>query len=517
MKKLYFSFIFILLSISLSAQILTTHVNTLGGTLNDYARCLYPLNNSSFIFAGNSYSTDGDLTVNNGSSDCWFVQFDTTLSVLNSVSFGESGSETIKDVHVLNDTSFVFLIESNSTTGVFSTNNGGVDVWIRTHYLPDWLSPAIPFGGSSNDFASSIVPKSSGGYLICGSSTSNDGHLSGNFGQTDFWALNLSPTYSVVWSKNFGGSSYDEAVKIFQLDDGNILVFGNTNSNDNMISDFGGVKDVWVLKLNSLGDTLWTKTYGGNGYDEIVTVKQLDNGHFALIGNSNSSNGDFFYVKNQEEKLSNSFGFYHVINADGQFVFGANKVIQNNNIFFQDMVFTNQQNVEIFGHLDTDTNELITNDDILILNFSNGIITKADTFGGNSADAFSYLYAHGLSETDFLVVASTFSNDLTNDYMGANDVLLAILRKSNSSGIDENKMLGFSIFPNPVSDFLNVSLQPNGSSWNYVLTDITGKPLTAEQQLDNDCIDVSFLSKGMYILVLTNTKLVMAQRFIKVE
>jgi len=80
-----------------------------------------------------------------------------------------------------------------------------------------------------------------------------------------------------LWTRTYGGAGYDCANSIQQTSDGGYIIAGYTES-------FGaGEKDVWLLRLDSLGYTLWTKTYGGT-YDEIATSIQhtTDGGHIVV-------------------------------------------------------------------------------------------------------------------------------------------------------------------------------------------------------------------------------------------
>ncbi len=515
MKKLNLIIIGFLISNCASGQIVPLNVKCIGGTLSDNPRCFYMLGDEEFIVAGSSFSLDGDLDSNSGNADCWFVHLDTSLNILRSMTFGESGFEHISDMHILSDTSFLLLINGNSTTGDFSSNIGGYDTWIRSYY-PDinWLSPATAFGGTAEDLSKHISPKTAGGYLVCGSSRSVDGDLQGNYGTSDFWVMSLSPTLSKAWSKNFGGSNLDEAIKVFQLSDGNILVFGNTSSSDGMVSNFKGIKDVWVVKLNSLGDTLWTRCYGGTGYDEIVNVVPITTDQFALVGNSNSSDGDFFYVKNKSQKLPFSYAFYHVIDGNGDFVTGANKLITDNNVFFTDVIYSCSQDINVFAYLDVNPHIDTTNNDIYIMNFNSGALMKTETYGGNKDDGYNFLRAHKFNQTDFLVVASTYSDDLSVTYHGENDVLLAVLRKAEPSGIHTNSPFNLNIFPNPTTHKLHIGNLPQSHKWFYMLSDISGK-LIISGALNADCsIDVSGLNNGVYLLSVSDSKIALAKKLV---
>jgi len=514
MKKINFILIFSLLSFYAFSQINPLKVKCIGGSKNDHAYCFYPMNDGTFVFAGSSQSFDGDLDTNSGQSDCWFMHLDTSFNILNNVSFGEAQFDYINDIHIMSDTSFIFLINSNSNTGIFSSNNGNSDAFIRTYYTgTNWMSPAFNYGGSLSDIARHISPKAVNGYLVCGSSQSSDGSLTHNYGNSDFWVMSLTSTFNVAWSKNYGGTNTDNALKVYQLSDGNIMVFGNTSSNDNMVIGNKGLRDVWVIKLNSMGDTLWTKCYGGTGVEEISNVVPIGNDQFALVGWSNSLNGDFFYMKNDKEKLSYVYSFYHVIDSNGDFVLGGNKLITDNDVFFSDIIYSCSQDIDVFGYIDSNPHMDTTDYDIYMLNYNNGVVIRTDTFGGNETDGYNFLRAHKLNQTDFLVISATYSDDLAN-YHGEYDVLLAILQRYTPTGISENKMSAINIYPNPSTKRIYISNLPHQGNWKCYITDITGKNVLTDAPFTDAGIDVSTLSEGMYILTVSDGSVALAKRIV---
>lgn len=42
--------------------------------------------------------------------------------------------------------------------------------------------------------------------------------------------------------------------------------------------------DVWILKTDMNGDTLWTKTYGGDGNDYCTCIRQISDGGYIIVG-----------------------------------------------------------------------------------------------------------------------------------------------------------------------------------------------------------------------------------------
>jgi hypothetical protein len=102
----------------------------------------------------------------------------------------------------------------------------------------------------------------------------------------------LSQEPDTLWTKRIGGDSIDVAYDVEELWDGGFAVLGYTNSF--ALTNY----DIWLLRTNSNGDTLWTKTYGGDGDEYGYSLKKTDDGGFILAGKTNSfvAGGFDFYV-----------------------------------------------------------------------------------------------------------------------------------------------------------------------------------------------------------------------------
>jgi hypothetical protein len=94
------------------------------------------------------------------------------------------------------------------------------------------------------------------------------------------------------WSKNFGGAAYEHAQKIITTSDGGSILIGSTNSFDGDVEGIHFATDVWVIKLDSTGESEWTKCLGGDGIDEGYDILELTTGGYVLVGKSNSQDGD---------------------------------------------------------------------------------------------------------------------------------------------------------------------------------------------------------------------------------
>jgi hypothetical protein len=153
-------------------------------------------------------------------------------------------------------------------------------------------------GGSSYEYALGMTETQNGDVLITGASYSNDGNISSNYGEEDVYVSRISSDGNVIWSYNFGGSGMERASGIIELQDGSILVSGFTSSNDQDVSsniiDLINFKG-WCFKLSPNGDLLWEKTYYlvDNEYNYIVSLNENSNGNIFFTGYS-SSNKSFF-------------------------------------------------------------------------------------------------------------------------------------------------------------------------------------------------------------------------------
>ena len=149
------------------------------------------------------------------------------------------------------------------------------------------------YGGSSDDWAFSIVQTSDGGYAVAGHTlSSQSGDVTGqNNGGCDYWILKINSTGGIVWQKNYGGSSYDYAYSIVQTSDGGYAVAGYTwsSANGDVTGMSKGGYDYWILKLNSTGGIVWQKNYGGNSNDEARSIVHTSDGGYAAAGYTESS------------------------------------------------------------------------------------------------------------------------------------------------------------------------------------------------------------------------------------
>ncbi len=158
------------------------------------------------------------------------------------------------------------------------------------------LAPSIlwqkSIGGSGTDRAMDMIKAIDNGFVVVGHTTSNDGDVSGNHGSADGWVVKLSPDGNIEWQKAIGGSAGDVFNSIIVTKDGGYLCMGTTSSNNGDVTGFHGGSDIFLVKLDRYGNILWTKSLGGTAGEEAGNIRLNKDGTFYLIGSTQSNNGD---------------------------------------------------------------------------------------------------------------------------------------------------------------------------------------------------------------------------------
>lgn len=166
----------------------------------------------------------------------------------------------------------------------------------RTQTIPPAIQWQKSLGGSDGEEASCILQTRDGGYIVSGNSSSGDfdvtGHHTSSPITTDCWIVKLSNVGSIQWEKSIGGSNEEGAGSILQTRDGGYIVGCSSSSTDGDVHGNHGQSDYWVVKLDSFGAILWDKCYGGSGDDDGCDIKQTPDGGYVMVGTSNSNDKD---------------------------------------------------------------------------------------------------------------------------------------------------------------------------------------------------------------------------------
>ena len=156
------------------------------------------------------------------------------------------------------------------------TDSLGDSLWIKT------------FGGDGDQLGESIQKTMDGGYIIAGAATSPAGN------SYDVYLIKTDSLGDSLWAKTFGGSDYDRGCSVKQTADKGYIIAGWTRS-------FGSdSSNIYLVKTDSLGDSLWAKTFGGDSAEYGFSVDQTNDKGYIITGSTNSfgsGSSDVYLVK----------------------------------------------------------------------------------------------------------------------------------------------------------------------------------------------------------------------------
>ena len=277
-----------------------------GGSGTDWGRDMLKTSDNGFLLFAQTTSNDGDISFNPspGAWSIWVVKTDSIGQIEWERCYGGSSWEWAYRIRETPDGGYIFTGWTASNDGDISHNNGQHDFWVvKINSLGD-IEWERAYGGSYVDWGQSIAPTIEGGYIVGGLSTSNDGDVLCNNPnpsyKTDIWVLKIDTLGEIEWQSCYGGSHIESVQEIKQTSDTGYIILGLTSSNDGDVSGFHGIpgdlntNDMWVIKLDPQGQLEWQRCLGGTKLEYATDVVQLGDGGYLVGGSSSSNNGNFY-------------------------------------------------------------------------------------------------------------------------------------------------------------------------------------------------------------------------------
>jgi len=163
------------------------------------------------------------------------------------------------------------------------------------------------YGGSDNDYARSVIQTNDGGYVVGGYTASIDGDVLINKGLDDAFIVRVDSIGNKLWQKSFGGSNNDRLFSITKADGNNLCVAGITNSTDGDIAKNKGSYDCWIIKVSDISTLPLS----------LVAFSATPDKDLVLLDwkTANESNASKFIVEHSTDDLN--FKQISVLNANG--------------------------------------------------------------------------------------------------------------------------------------------------------------------------------------------------------
>jgi hypothetical protein len=249
-------------------------MKVLGGSRDDMAYSVARNSDGGFIIAGATYSFGA------GPPNAYVLRIDSLGDTLWTRTYGGAGEDYAFSARQTADSGFIICGTTysygagQSDIYLIKTNASGDTEWTRT------------YGGAEPEHGHSVLQTADLGYVICGTT------LSFGAGEADIWLIRTDANGDTLWTRTFGGDTADLGHSVAQTADHGFIICGQTAS-------FGsGNCDAWLIKTDSIGDTLWTRTFGGGSDDVGYSVQPTTDGGYVMAGKTKSigAGGEDFYL-----------------------------------------------------------------------------------------------------------------------------------------------------------------------------------------------------------------------------
>ncbi len=282
-------------------------MKTFGGNGFDVGRSITTTPDGGYILTGNTSSYDGDFNkLNNGGVNIFVIKLDSRGNVQWKKIYGGSKDDIGYSITTTPDGGYVLTGSTVSHDGDFKGRDRGYwkaeDVCVIKLDQRGNIQWSKSFGGSSDDRGFSINATADGGYILTGTTNSNNGEFKemGRGENEDIFIIKLDERGDVQWKKFFGDSQslgvrkLDVGRTITTTSDSGFVMTGWTPPNDDDFEGMNrGVVDIFVIKLDSSKELQWKKTFGGSRLDEGHSITTTPDGGYVLTGKTESNSGDF--------------------------------------------------------------------------------------------------------------------------------------------------------------------------------------------------------------------------------
>ena len=494
----FLTFIQILFFKSLSAQPTIQWQKNLGGSEYDEAKCVRQTTDGGFIIAGYTLSNNGDVSGNHGGLDFWVVKLTNTGAIQWKKSLGGTNNEWAYSIQPTNDGGYIVVGSTLSNNGDVLGNHGDEDCWVVKLSSSGTIQWQKALGGSDWDEAWSIQQTSDGGYILAGRTRSNDGDVSGNHGAFDIWVVKLDGTGTLAWQKSLGGSGDDIGYAVRQTPDGGYIVTGESGSDNGDVSGLIGGTDYWVIKLSPEGNLEWQKMLGSSSLDFPYDITPTNDGGYIVVGIASANSGDV---------TGNHDGFdYWVVKMNNQGDIQWQKSLGGSGQdYAQAVQQTSDGGYVIAGSSPSTDGDVIGNDGVIefwIVKLTEvGELQWQKTLGGTKADrAFSIQQT---SDGGYIVCGYAWSNDGdVSVNKGKTDYWVVKLSPESSSTSNLSAQT-LEIYPNPATSTISLNFSDEESTLSVQITDLLGQIIHHQTISTNQPINISDLPNGFYLLSAT--------------
>jgi len=471
---------------------------TFGGFNGDQGSSVDLTNDGGYVLAGNSFSFVTGL------NDVFVIKTDQFGNIDWAKNYGMSGVDIANSIKQLS--SGGFIIAGNAGFGGFN----GLMIKIDQNGDLLWAVKA-PY---SIYRLYDVIETFDGGYVAVGYGVG----VSSNF---DIYVLRLDASGNTMWCNSYGSIYEDRGYGVTQTADSGFAIAGQTNGLG------AGLQDVYVLKVDQNGQLVWTRTYGGSGFDGGYGIQSTADSGLVVCGYTRSfavgyaaaylirtdAYGDTLWTRAYEigESRANSVaelddgGFIltgKCSNSNGYLV----KVDGNGNQLWSRRYGGND--VELFeGKQALDGGFVMcgTTEGFFGAGYDDYYVIKTDSIGGvfdcyEQSDSSTVSYTSTVVDSGGVLIDTSFLIDVTPSENQPPTITTDVC----NNGLSVRPIPGsktMRLFPNPFSRQTTVSIENgSGSEHTLVITTLIGEHLkTVKLSQAENTIPIDGMAPGMYL------------------
>ncbi len=446
-----------------------------GGSGNDYGKSIVSTFDTSYVIVGATES------YGNGNTDMYLFKIDSLGAFQWSTTFGGSNMDWGMDIVELYDHDLMMCGYTNSNgfdydAYVVKTDSAGNLEWETTVGGDDW------------DFVYGMTKTKDTTVVLAGETYSYGA------GQKDAYAICLNHDGDTLWTKTFGGTNDDKFMNVIENVDGDLLFVGSTSSNS-----VGGDLNLWVVKTDSAGNTIWEYEDGDVFEDEGYSILELNNGNYYITGyNTTSIAGNLkdAWFKTIDPSGANVYDQKIIANPGDEMAMYATQLYDESEVF----MLISTQAIGSGGWDMSMTN--ISNGGWYVGGTTLGVGSSYHDFGEKADTTFDHSYivvgttdytANGLNAVLVVKMDSLFS---TPPFTWGDNL--------DITDVEEPTLLSeLTTYPNPCENELNISPTEELMNREYYIQDALGA-IIYTGRLTDWRIDTSNIPKGTYFLSFPN-------------
>lgn len=504
----------------IQAQPVIVSQHCYGGSLLEYPGGAFVSSSGKITIGGASNSNDGQVTglhpgvcFNGNCGDFWVVNIDSLGSIIWQKCYGGSDDDEGFSIAPSWNNGAVSCGFTSSNDGDVSGSHGSWDAWILCTDSTGNLLWQKCYGGSNDELPYDIITTYDSGYVFCGWTMSNNGDVQSNHGSQDVWVVKIDRLGNIEWSSTYGGSAQDWSVSIVQTYDSGFAFLGTTYSGDGDVTGIHNSPDYWLGKISKNGSLQWQKCYGGSSVDNGYSLKQCPDSGFILTGRTMSNDGDVTFNHDNTH--------YDIWTV---------KTDKYGNIEWQKSLGGTSYEVGMSVDISNDSSYIVgaytLSTDGDIVGFHGGIdyyMAKLSStgqfewgkcFGGGGDDNFQKLIKYG--DRDWLMVGSTSSNngDVSGNH-GQDDYWLCRVAEG-STDIAKESVEGYLIaLPNPFGTTIRLKFNNFGVGDILIINSI-GDVILKTKMEGSLSLDLKMLPTGVYFVEFVNEHFRIIKKIIKI-